>query len=111
MAKKKVRKTVSSAKPDSIPQARTIVYIHGIGNKPPPSVLKCQWDTALFGIDLGDKSRMAYWVNRAYYPEPLDETCAAGDKVEPLKALGIPGAEDLDAEIRRLAGNKKEEQW
>jgi hypothetical protein len=61
--------------------ANTIVYVHGINNKPPASVLKCQWDTALFGVQLGDRSRMAYWVNREYYPRPLNETCASGDLV------------------------------
>lgn len=61
--------------------ANTIVYVHGINNKPPASVLKCQWDMALFGTQLGDRSRMAYWVNRDYYPAPLQETCAAGDVV------------------------------
>ena len=60
--------------------ARTVVYVHGIGNKPIPSVLKCQWDTALFGFDLGERSRLAYWVNRAYYPSPDPSTCASGDK-------------------------------
>jgi len=34
--------------------ANTVVYVHGIGNKPPASVLKCQWDRALFGVDLGE---------------------------------------------------------
>lgn len=61
--------------------ANTIVYVHGIGNKPKASVLKCQWDTALFGTQLGDRSRMAYWVNRDFYPTPLDTTCAFGDLV------------------------------
>lgn len=61
--------------------ANTIVYVHGINNKPPASVLKCQWDTALFGTQLGDRSRMAYWVNREYYPRPLNETCASGDLI------------------------------
>jgi hypothetical protein len=61
---------------------KTIIYIHGIGNKPPASVLKCQWDMALFDTALGDRSRMAYWVNPEYYPAPLDETCAAGDLVD-----------------------------
>ncbi len=60
--------------------ANTIIYVHGINNKPPPSVLKCQWDTALFGAQLGDRSRMAYWVNRQYYPQPLNDTCASGDR-------------------------------
>src|SRR5438445_4109294 len=62
-------------------KAEIVVYVHGILNKPPPSVLKCQWDTALFGVDMGDRTRMAYWVNRAYYPTPLDETCAEGDRI------------------------------
>ena len=48
----------------------TILYVHGIGNKPIESVLKCQWDQALFGYDLGACSRLAYWVNREYYPSP-----------------------------------------
>lgn len=59
----------------------TVIYVHGINNKPPASVLKCQWDTALFNTRLGDRSRMAYWVNRDFYPTPLDETCAEGDVV------------------------------
>jgi subtilisin family serine protease len=62
--------------------ANTVIYVHGIGNKPKASILKCQWDNALFGVQLGDRSRMAYWVNRRYYPTPLEVTCAAGDFVQ-----------------------------
>ncbi|MGH7415828.1 MAG: S8 family serine peptidase [Candidatus Rokuibacteriota bacterium] len=61
--------------------ARTLVYVHGIGNKPIQSVLKCQWDNALFGFDLGERSRFAYWVNREFYPDPTTETCQTGDTV------------------------------
>ncbi|HEU4629255.1 MAG TPA: S8 family serine peptidase [Gemmatimonadaceae bacterium] len=53
--------------------------MHGIGNKPEPSILKCQWDHALFGFDVGEHSRLAYWVNRDYYPRPEDATCSSGD--------------------------------
>lgn len=60
-------------------RARTVVYVHGIGNKPPPSVLKCQWDKAIFGFDLAERSRLAYWVNREYYPDPEGGSCASGD--------------------------------
>lgn len=63
------------------PKANTVVYIHGISNKPVASILKCQWDNALFGVELGDRSRMAYWVNRAYYPEPEVASCAGSDLV------------------------------
>lgn len=60
---------------------RTVVYVHGIGNKAPASVLRCQWDTALFTHGMGDRSRMAYWVDRDRYPRPLDSTCGDGDLV------------------------------
>src|SRR5689334_16917715 len=54
------------------PTVQTVLYVHGIGNKPVASVLKCQWDEALFGVQMADRTRMAYWVNRQYYPEPSD---------------------------------------
>jgi hypothetical protein len=59
--------------------AATIVYVHGIGNKPPASVLKDQWDQALFEFDLGERTRMAYWVDRERYPVPLEEVATSGD--------------------------------
>ena len=61
------RKQAADASPTS---AATIVYVHGIGNKPPASILKAQWDMALFEFDLGERSRMAYWVDRERYPVP-----------------------------------------
>ena len=59
--------------------AATIVYIHGIGNKPIASVLKRQWDQALFEFDLGERTRMAYWVDRNRYPVPLEADTSGGD--------------------------------
>ena len=92
MASKPRRKTpapqsvaVSGLQPsgsgDAVQQVRTVIYVHGIGNKPMPSVLKCQWDTALFRTRMGDRTRMAYWVNRTRYPEPVNATCADRDSV------------------------------
>lgn len=87
--------------------AQTVIYVHGIGNKPAASVLKCQWDTALFGAPIGDRSRMAYWVNRRRYAVPLPDTCGSGDLVAPPElgagALGTRAAaaaarEPLDVE-------------
>jgi hypothetical protein len=40
-------------------KARTAVYIHGIGNHPEEQVLVIRWDRALFGKDMGDRTRMA----------------------------------------------------
>jgi subtilisin family serine protease len=63
-------------------KARTIIYVHGIGNKPIESILKCQWDHALFGFDAGARTRLAYWVNREYYPLPTAATCGSGDTTD-----------------------------
>lgn len=78
--------------------ANTIVYVHGIGNKPRASVLKCQWDRALFGVDLGERSRMAYWVNRARFPLELVETCGGADLGE--GGPESPGESGLGAQAR-----------
>lgn len=64
------------------PPVNTILYVHGIGNKPEAAVLKCQWDRALFGVDMGDRTRMAYWVSRERYPVPLFADCADGDTID-----------------------------
>ena len=62
------------------PKIQTVVYVHGIGNKPTASVLKCQWDAALFGTPMGDRTRMAYWVDRDRYPSPVAATCGDPDR-------------------------------
>src|SRR5262245_43667343 len=92
----------------------TIVYVHGIGNKPLPSILKCQWDHALFGFDLAERSRLAYWVNRAFYPDPSEGTCASPDGTqledEPTgRAISVRqhvDAVSLDDEITAIASRK-----
>lgn len=72
------------------PEVATIVYVHGIGNKPVASILKCQWDTALFGAPMSDRTRLAYWVNRDRYPTPEPGTCASKDvPLEENAGLGI----------------------
>lgn len=98
---------------------KTVIYIHGIGNKPLASVLKCQWDQALFGTRLGDRSRMAYWVNRRRYPVPLPETCEDGDKVtERAAALSVrtmataaPIAPDalLDEQVKAITHDARQQ--
>ncbi|MYT34106.1 MULTISPECIES: hypothetical protein [unclassified Streptomyces] len=49
----------------------TVVYVHGNGNKVRPDLLKSQWDQALFGRDMAELSRMAYWAPLQYaHPLP-----------------------------------------
>src|SRR5688572_19725084 len=81
-AVKRAVKKIANVGAEEVGRACTVVYIHGIGNKPIESILKCQWDHALFGYDLGGRSRLAYWVNREYYPSPSVATCATGDVTE-----------------------------
>lgn len=71
---------VTAGQPPSI---GTVVYIHGIGNKPEASILKCQWDRALFGAEMGDRTRLAYWVDRERYPSAEEATCGDGERLRP----------------------------
>lgn len=57
--------------------ARTVIYCHGISNMPPEGVLRSEWDRALFGADQGERTRMAYWVDRERYPEAAGFTTRA----------------------------------
>lgn len=94
----------------------TVVYVHGIGNKPVQSVLKCQWDRALFGIEMGDRSRLAYWVDRERHPEPTAGNCGSGDLIDPdvevaahkVGAKSAVGAleDEIETEIVSMAGTK-----
>jgi len=70
---------------------KTVVYVHGIANKPPEDVLKCQWDRALFGHSMGDRTRMAYWVNRTRYPVPSPGECGDPDAIRPAPVNGYSG--------------------
>ena len=65
--------------------AATLIYVHGIGNKPAASVLKRQWDEALFEFDLGERSRLAYWVDRERYPLPLTDVASGGDYADGME--------------------------
>lgn len=71
-------------------QARTIVYVHGIGNKPEEAVLRCQWDHALMGFGLGERSRMAYWCQTDRHGPPEHATCADADTVS-ARAMHVGG--------------------
>lgn len=60
---KKAAPTKASARASSPARQSLVIYVHGVGVQPAPDVLKLQWDLALFGKDLGDRSRMAYWAD------------------------------------------------
>ena len=72
--------------------ARTVVYCHGISNMPAEPELRSEWDRALFGADQGERTRMAYWVDRTRYPRPAGlSTRSVGEE----RSLLPPEAEAL----------------
>jgi subtilisin family serine protease len=71
-------------------KAKTLIYVHGVGNKPEESVLRCQWDHALLGFGLGERSRMAYWCQADRHGPPEVATCAQADAVG-ARSLRAPG--------------------
>ncbi len=72
--------------------ARTVIYCHGISNMPTEPQLRSEWDQALFGADQGERTRMAYWVDRERYPQPASVSIRSiGDE----NALLQPQADSL----------------
>src|SRR5688572_1647547 len=125
-AKRKSARGTNSKTSNAVPKpmgAATLLYIHGIGNKPPASVLKGQWDQALFEFDLGERSRMAYWVDRDRYPVPLEAVSTGGDyadateempqseiSAKAMRAAWSPSLEleDMEDDIIDLVGSSDE---
>jgi hypothetical protein len=73
---------------------------------------------ALFGFRLGERSRLAYWVNREYYPDPLPATCDSGDLIPEQDAPGTERwriskrleATPLDREIANITDDRRQRQ-
>lgn len=89
-------------------EAKTVVYMHGIGNKPPAEVLRGQWDMALFGRNMGERTRMAYWVDRERYPTPEPGTRSDRDQGPTInlaeqRIISALGVRAQRKELRELA--------
>ena len=90
--------------------AATVIYVHGNGNQARPERLKAEWDKALFGQDMGERSRVAYWAS-VRYPQPLpdpefDELDRVSETPTPELEAVTPATVDpvgLQAEARREA--------
>ena len=76
-----------------------VVYIHGNGNKARKEALKQEWDRALFGQDMGEASRMAYFAHLRY-PTPLADP--EFDEVELLPASYLESAGPMAVDPARL---------
>lgn len=101
-----------------------IIYVHGIGEQLPPDLLKREWDLSLFGREMGERTRMAYWADILHGVHPGRRAKSPATK-EPLSAeallvqagvspenenalslaralLGAMGVDDVNARTRLL---------
>ncbi len=84
-----------------------VVYIHGIGAQNPADELKLEWDLALFGRDLGERSRMAYWAD-ILHPEGPRESAAATIRESAARSFDVEatlrksGVDPDDREVQEL---------
>ena len=74
----------------SPPATPTVVYVHGAGNKPPADDLKRAWDLDLFGHDMGQRTRMAYYAD-LLHATPSATGADACTQEEALAALACGG--------------------
>jgi hypothetical protein len=75
-----------------------VLYVHGIGKHEPVDKLKLLWDLALFGRDLGSRSRMAYWADLVH-PATTGESRAAS-----RRKSSEAGTLDIDAVLEKVRG-------
>jgi subtilisin family serine protease len=92
-ARRKAGPAAPGATGSSTPRQSLVVYVHGIGEHPAPDALKLQWDLALFGKDLRERSRMAYWADLLH---PVQSTAAAKKAAVKAAARG-PAAKKAQA--------------
>lgn len=88
----------------------TIVYVHGNGNKIASDALRSEWDRALFGRDMGTRSRMAYWAP-VLHARPLGAGEADQAQQLPVSPLESsvpesPPPGEFTAEVLLEAGEK-----
>ena len=89
------------AKANDDPARPTIVYIHGIGEQPPRAECKVSWDIALFGRDMRERTRMAYWCDIRHPDVERPRTRALGRSTDGL------GENDAPIEIAALLREAK----
>ena len=70
--------------------AASLVYVHGIGQHARHDALKLEWDLALFGRDMGPRSRMVYWADIVHPPHPPDCSHSTLNDRESAVALTCP---------------------
>ncbi|MDJ0750598.1 MAG: S8 family peptidase [Woeseiaceae bacterium] len=105
--KRKTKKKVSKKKARKKRVARRrsdeplIVYIHGIGAHPPKERFKAEWDLSLFGCDMGDRTRMAYWADILHSSKPGKKAASVADTPQSLDPATLLAEINVDPEDER----------
>jgi len=82
-------------------RAKSVVYIHGIGNKIVAPALKLEWDHALYARDLGQTSQMAYWAD-IRYPEPLGSNNDLAPPIETADSADVANFGSADETVAQI---------
>ena len=105
------RTTTRTACPSSRTEgAETVViYVHGVGRQPEPVALKLEWDLALFGQDMKQRTRMAYWADVLHGSDYGDSRAMSRSAAGRIDVGAILRAADLDGPaalrfVKDLAG-------
>jgi acyl-CoA synthetase (AMP-forming)/AMP-acid ligase II len=88
-----------------------VIYIHGVGQQAPRDALKQQWDLALFGRDLGTRSRMAYWADLLHPPSAASVrpgAARAATTARALKSAAADASKSVDRHKPMTAGQRAE---
>ena len=91
----------------SPPATPTVIYVHGAGNKPPADELKRAWDLDLFGQDMGQRTRMAYYAD-LLHATPSAIGADACTQEQALAALVVAAAAAGPTRDEALPGQESE---
>ncbi len=95
---KATRATGKTSRREGVEMA--VVYVHGIGRQPEPAALKLEWDLALFGRDMGQRTRMAYWADLLHgtdYAEPSAVARSAAGRIDVRAVLRAANVDEPKA--------------
>jgi subtilisin family serine protease len=79
-----------------------VIYIHGIGEHPPKEQTKREWDIALFGKPMADRSSMAFWSDILHGPANVAALRARALR-DRIRDSGRVDEIDLDAILKDAA--------
>ena len=106
--RRSTKSSKSKAQDPAAPQDSLVIYVHGVAQSDPPAELKLEWDLALFGRDMGEASRMAYWADvvrpEVLQGKPIGTRRVGGadtgtlDVEAVLDEVNVPKAKKADAQ-------------